>query len=502
MSFRRRIALLAGGAVAVAILLASVAAYLAIDRELRAQVDDNLRTRADQYAEISRRSQGRFPPSDLTRDIPRPSHGNLLILTQLVNVNGTVLPTGGSAPFPVEQRVRDVAAGRRGAYNQTVRVDSEQVRMRVAPLANGYAVQVGRSLSEVYATLDRIRLILLLVACGGIAVAALLGRVVAGRAIEPLSRLTRTAEQVAETRDLARRIDAGGTDEIGRLATRFNQMLEALETTMGALATSVRSQRQLVADASHELRTPVTSLRTNLEILQANPDLAPNRRAELIDNAQAQTGELTALMNDLIELARGDGPTDEREPVRLDELVEDALERAIRHAPGQRFDVELVDATVLAPPSRLARAINNLLDNAITWNAPGAPIHINLRGGELTVRDHGPGFDPTELEHVFDRFFRGARSRRHSGSGLGLAIARHVAETCGGSVAAHNAPGGGATLTIRLPLDNSYDDVAAPEQQRTQHGGDDAVDPQHHDRVSVGDLRPTATGDRPQQRRR
>jgi two-component system, OmpR family, sensor histidine kinase MprB len=501
MSFRRRIALLAGGAVAVAILLASVAAYLAIDRELRAQVDDNLRTRADQYAEISRRSQGRFPPSDLTRDIPRPSHGNLLILTQLVNVNGTILPTDGSAPFPVDQRVRDVAAGRRGAYNQTVRVDSEQVRMRVAPLANGYAVQVGRSLSEVYATLDRIRLILLLVACGGIAVAALLGRVVAGRAIEPLSRLTRTAEQVAETRDLARRIDAGGTDEIGRLATRFNQMLEALETTMGALAASMRSQRRLVADASHELRTPVTSLRTNLEILQANPALAPARRAELIDNAQAQTEELTALMNDLIELARGDGPTDEHQPVRLDELVEDALERATRHAPNQHFDADLEDTTVLGPPSRLARAINNLLDNAVAWNAPGAPINVTLRDGELSVHDHGPGLDPSELEHVFDRFFRGARSRRRSGSGLGLAIVRQVVETCGGTVEARNAPGGGAMLTIRLPLDTSGRDVAPSEQQRTQHGSDDPVDRQHHDRVPVGDLRRTALGHRPEQRR-
>jgi two-component system, OmpR family, sensor histidine kinase MprB len=502
MSFRRRIALLAGGAVAVAILLASVVAYLAIDRELRAQVDDYLRTRADQYAEISRRSQGRFPPGDLTREIPRPSDGSLLVLTQLVNLDGTILPADGSAPFPVGQRVRDVAAGRRGAYSQTVRVDSEEVRMRVAPLSNGYAVQVGRSLSEVHATLDRIRLILLLVAGGGIAVAALLGRVVAGRAIEPLRRLTRTAEQVAETRDLGRRIDAGGSDEVGRLATRFNQMLEALEATMGALAASVRSQRRLVADASHELRTPVTSLRTNLEILQANPGLEPNRRAELIDHAQAQTEELTALMNDLIELARGDGPTDEREPVRLDELVEDALERAIRHAPGQRFEVDLEDTAVLAPPSRLARAINNLLDNAIAWNAPGAPIHVTLRGGELSVRDHGPGFDPAELEHVFDRFFRGARSRRHSGSGLGLAIARHVAETCGGSVDARNAPDDGATLTIRLPLDISDGDVAAPEQQRTQHGGDDPVDRQHDDRVPVGDLRRTAIGHSPQQRRR
>jgi two-component system, OmpR family, sensor histidine kinase MprB len=395
-----------------------------------------------------------------------------------------------------------VAAGRRAAYTETVTVDSEEVRMRVAPLPNGYAIQIGRSLSEVHTTLDRIRLILLLVACGGVAVAALLGRVVAGRAIEPLRRLTRTAEHVAETRDLARRIDAGGRDEIGRLATRFNQMLDALESTMSALDASVRSQRQLVADASHELRTPVTSLRTNLEILQANPDLAPDRRSELVDHGETQAEELTVLMNDLIELARGDGPSDERERVRLDELVEDAIERAGRHAPGQRVDAELEDTTVLGPPSRLARAVNNLLDNAITWNAPGAPIHITLRGGELTVRDHGPGFDEGELEHVFDRFFRGSQSRRHHGSGLGLAIARQVAEACGGDVQARNAPGGGALLAIRLPVDASARDVPSREQQRAHDGGEDPVDGQHHGRMPIGDLRGAAVGDRRQQPRR
>jgi two-component system, OmpR family, sensor histidine kinase MprB len=292
--------------------------------------------------------------------------------------------------------------------------------------------------------MSRVRLILILVACGGVALAALLGRLVAGRAIAPLRGLARTAERVAETRDLGHRIEVVSDDEIGRLAVRFNAMLDVVEAAM-------RSQRQLIADASHELRTPVTSLRTNLEILQANPDLPPERRAALIDRAEAQSRELTALMNDVIQLARWRRPASEREPVRLDELVEEALARASRHAPAQRFDADLDETTVSAAPAQLARAVNNLLDNAARWNAPGAPIELTLRDGELTVRDHGPGFDAAELDHVFDRFFRGAGARGRSGSGLGLAIARQVAEAHGGTIEARNAPGGGALLALRLP---------------------------------------------------
>jgi two-component system sensor histidine kinase MprB len=268
---------------------------------------------------------------------------------------------------------------------------------------------------------------------------------VAGRATEPLRRLERTAEHVAATQDLGRRIDVTGTDELSGLARRFNDMLDALERSMTA-------QRQLVADASHELRTPVTSLRTNLEVLRANPDLDGERRSELLGRATAQTEELTGLMNDLIDLARGDAAEPAREPIRLDELVDEAVERAARHAPAQRFATDLEETTVVGSPPRLARAVNNLLDNAVRFNAPGAPIEVRLRGGELTVRDHGPGFDAAELPHVFDRFFRGARSRERSGSGLGLAIARQAAGAHGGALAAANAPGGGALLTLRLPV--------------------------------------------------
>jgi two-component system sensor histidine kinase MprB len=452
VSFRRRLTLLAGGAVAVAILAASALAYVTIARELRDQVDDSLASRGAELAAGAPRLRGLGRPGPFGdavpfgRPLPPPRRsGGTDFYQGLVAPDGTAIPLRGAAPPPVDDRTRDVAAGRRGTVLTDTEIAGDPVRLLVAPLAGGGAIQVARSLRETQTLLRRVRLILLLVAAAGIAGAALLGRVVAGRATEPLHRLERTAEHVAATQDLGRRIDATGTDELSRLAARFNDMLDALERSMTA-------QRQLVADASHELRTPVTSLRTNLEALQANPDLEPGLRAELLVRATAQTEELTALMNDLIDLARGDAAEPAREAIRLDELVEEAVERAARHAPAQRFAVDLEETTVVGSPPRLVRAVNNLLDNAVRFNAAGGPIEVRLRDGELTVRDHGPGFDPAELAHVFDRFFRGAHARERSGSGLGLAIARQAATSHGGSVAAANAPGGGALLRMRLPV--------------------------------------------------
>lgn len=467
MSFRRRIALLAGLAVAVAIVFASALAYAAISAELRGQVDDSLEERAGAFRERAGRVRGAIggprpgppdgglpgghrggglPPRALLGAQPPRRPGGADFYEQFVAPDGTVRSFEGDGDeLPVDAQVRAVAAGQAAGFAADASVGGDEVRMLVLGLPGGGAVQIARSLAETEDLLERVRVILFLVALGGIGGAALLGRFVAGRAIEPLQQLTATAERVAATGDLSQRIDSSGDDEIGRLAARFNEML-------GALEESLRSQRQLIADASHELRTPVTSLRTNIETLQANPGLEAGRRADLLARATAQSEELSTLMNDVIELARGDRPEDGFEPLRFDELVEEAVERARRNAPGQRFEVDLTEATVVGSPARLARAVNNLLDNAVKWNEPGQPIDVRMRDAELVIRDRGPGFDEPELPQVFDRFFRGGRSRERAGSGLGLAIVRQVAEAHGGAAAARNAPDGGAVLTLRLPL--------------------------------------------------
>jgi two-component system sensor histidine kinase MprB len=229
-------------------------------------------------------------------------------------------------------------------------------------------------------------------------------------------------------------------------------MLDALEHSMSALDASVRAQRQLIADASHELRTPITSLRTNIEVLLADEHLSEEERTRILEDVVEQTAELSALIADLIELARGDLPESSAEEVALDQVVAEGVERARRHFPGIRLETALEPVIVEGVPARLGRAVNNLLDNAARHSPPGGVVEVTVDGNGVRVRDHGPGVAEDDLPYVFDRFYRGASARGRQGSGLGLAIVRQVAEQHGGTVTAENAPDGGAVFTIRLPV--------------------------------------------------
>jgi two-component system sensor histidine kinase MprB len=314
-------------------------------------------------------------------------------------------------------------------------------------------VLVTHGLSESNSTLAELRLILLFLTLGGAALASLLGWFVARTALAPVRRLTAAVEHVAETQDLGERIDERRRDEIGSLARSFNSMLVVLDDAVHRLDESARVQRRLVADASHELRTPVTSLRTNIEVLERADELPAEERTRLIADVVEQLAELSLLINDLIELAREDEHIETPEDIRFDILVAEAIERARLHAPQARFIADLEPTLVSGVPSRLDRAVNNLLDNAVKFAGTDEPIEVRLRDGELAVRDHGPGIAADDLPHVFDRFFRGARSRALPGSGLGLAIVRQVAELHAGSVSAAAAPGGGTVVRLRVPVE-------------------------------------------------
>jgi len=315
---------------------------------------------------------------------------------------------------------------------------------------------LGRSLGEVDRTLSRLRLILALIALAGVGLAVVLGRIVARAAVAPVQRLTEAAEHVAATRDLGRRIRTAGDDELSRLARSFNAMLDSLERSTRALEASTAAQRQLVADASHELRTPVTTLRTNLEVLRSR-ELPAGERERLLDEIEGQIDELTVLMTDLIDLARGDERQADTEDVRLDTLVAEAVDRAGRHAPGVTFRTDLEPTVVTAVPDRLDRAVSNLLDNAVKWSPDGGPVEVDVSEGEVRVRDHGSGIASADLPHVFDRFYRGRDARGRPGSGLGLAIVRQVAEAHGGSVAAEAAADGGTRMRLKLQVDREVD---------------------------------------------
>ncbi len=354
--------------------------------------------------------------------------------------NGRVQAAAGEKfeTFVGPDELRAVAEGARPGFTADVQHDGEDVRVLTTPLPGGGVIQVARPLGEVNATLHTLRLGLGTIVLLGVLAALALARLATRAAVKPVAELTEAAEHVTRTRDLTRRIERQGDDELSRLAGAFNTMLEALDE-------SQRAQRRLVADASHELRTPLTSLRTNLEVL-ARGGLAPADHERLRADLIAQLEELTLLVSDLVDLAREDEPVAEQEAIAFDELVAAAVARARRHAPGVTFVERLEPAIVEGVRSRLDRAVANLLDNAAKHG--DGRVEVVLSGGELTVRDHGPGIAPEDLPFVFDRFYRAAEARGRPGSGLGLAIVRQAAEAHGGAVHAGAAPGGGAQLTL------------------------------------------------------
>ncbi len=454
MSFRARIAVSAAAAVALAVVLASALVYVVAREELRAPIDDALERRA---AEITRHPLGLLEASSGETYLAlRPEFGEVGGYVQLVKADGsTLLPPLQRVKLPVDDDVLAVAGKGRAAFWTETEIDGTHVRVFTFGYGPESAVQVARPLTEVDRSLDRIGLYLLLIAAVGVAVAAVLGLLVARAALAPVRRLTETAERVTDTRDLSERIDVDGRDELSRLAVSFNTMLAALED-------STRAQRQLVADASHELRTPLTSLRTNIEVLESDRALPPEDRRRLLSDVVEQLGEMTTLISELIELARAEQHTAEPEEVRLDLLVADAVERARRNRPGVVYSAQLEESVVRGVPATIGRAVANLLDNAAKWNPPEAEIEVTVRNGCLTVRDHGPGIADEDLPYVFDRFYRARAVRGMPGSGLGLAIVRQVAEAHGGEVAAEQAEGGGTRMVLSLRRASVVEVAAAP----------------------------------------
>jgi len=450
MTLRTRLVLLTAAAVAAAVAVASVAAFLVTRAELRDQVDQSLRRFSTQAG--SRTSLVDLEQLCALRPVQPPGPIPGLFNLQVLRRDGAACqPLAGSAAIPVGSRALRVARGERGQVLEDAEVGGVHSRVITVPLGDGQAgaLQFARPLTEVDRTLAGLGLLLGLVAVVGIALSALLGLAVARAGLAPVDRLTAAAEHVARTQDLRALIEVRGRDEIARLAGSINAMLTALDA-------SRQRQRQLVADASHELRTPLTSLRTNVELLvraDAHPDRTlpgPDRSALLADLA-GQLQELSGLVGDLLELARDETPEEEAADVRFDDLVGRAVERARRRAPNVRFEIALEPTLLAARRRSLARAVGNVLDNAVKWSPPGGVVEVSLAGGELLVRDHGPGIQPEDLPLVFDRFYR-ARSARHlPGSGLGLAIVREAVEAHGGTATVDSAPGEGTTVLLRLP---------------------------------------------------
>jgi two-component system, OmpR family, sensor histidine kinase MprB len=447
MSFRLRLTLSAAAAVALAVAVACAIAYVVVGRQMYGQVDSSLRAQA---AHLS----GAPVPQSLRARLGGPFASADTYYWQLVTASGRRSQPQyfrGQRLLPLTQEALVAANTLVSTELADMTVRGVHLRVATVSVAPGFSVQIARRLSDADVVLSQLRIWFLLVAAGGIALAAFLGAFVARDALRPVRRLTDAAEHVAETHDLTGRIEVSGQDELSRLAASFNTMLAALEQAVAA-------QRQLVADASHELRTPLTSLRTNFEVLMRPGPLPAESRRKLERDVHRQFDEMAALVGDIVELARDGQTPAEEDDVRLDVLVADAVERAERNANDVRFRLVAEPTLVRGVPARLDRAVTNLLDNAAKWSPAGELVEVEVAGGTVGVRDHGPGISDDDLPFIFDRFYRSAEARSMPGSGLGLAIVRQVAEAHGGHVTAERPPGGGSRFVLSVPA------VAVPSE--------------------------------------
>ena len=398
MPLRKRLSLVAAAAVGIAIVLVAIVSYVVVRGELRGQVDDALR------AQLVAAQSGFHTIDQAPPGIPA-SAGGPAQYVQYVDASGHPSHRLGDITLPINAQALKIASTGTGTYMGDIHVGDNHLRELMFPallgLPNGQelmvAVQLARPLNQVDHVLSELRLILALLGLGGIALAGALGRIASRRVLAPLAEVAQTAEQIGETDDLSLRLKIHADDEVGQLATRFNAMLDRLEASRSALDESVSAQRQLVADASHELRTPITSLRTNIEVLLAGAKLDEEDRRRLLSDVVEQSEELTALVGDLIDLARGDLPPGSTDDVRLDRIAEESVSRSRRNSPGVRFSTALEPVIVEGVPERLERAINNLLDNAARHSPPGG----TSRSSSTTTACAFATMEPASTNRIF-----------------------------------------------------------------------------------------------------
>ena len=460
--------------VAVTVALGATG-YLSTRSHLVGELRQELRSRAQPYVrdnapgahQPSRSSHGTSRPAVGTAAPPPPPLGGAPGYFQSVYSDGTeVAGTGGKPELPIDARVLKIARRAHGSFFRSATVRGIHVEiLTVGDPAGHKAVEVALPLTAVDSVLSSLLVTYGLLVGGGVLLAGLLGTLIARSALAPINRFIEQTEQVTSTLDTPRRLQETGASELRRLAASFNRTLDALER-------SIQAQRHLIADASHELRTPMAALRSNIQIFLESGRLPEEDREGLQAAILAELDELTQLVADVVELARGSAPSEHTEAIELGVIVQRVVDRAQRRAPQLKFRVELEPTVIVNVSDRVSRAVTNVIDNARKWSPPTGRIDVRLHDGVLQVRDRGPGFSEADLPQVFDRFYRAAEARRMPGSGLGLAIVKQAAEAHGGSATAANAPAGGAVLEVSFgaPLKVSdpreYDGQSAPAARR------------------------------------
>ena len=478
LSLRWRVMLLAMSMVAMVVVLMAVAVYAVVSAALYTDIDNQLQSRA----------QLLIASGSLAADPAKAIEG-----TAYSDVNAMLVNPGRSI-YTANQQGQTLPVGQpekaviRGDLFMSRRTVGDQ-RVLAIHLPNASSLLISKSLQPTNEVMNKLKWVLLAVGGIGVVIAAVAGGMVARTGLRPVGRLTEAAERVARTDDL-RPIPVIGSDELARLTEAFNAMLRGL-------AESRDRQARLVADAGHELKTPLTSLRTNVELLMAcstpgAPPIPESELAELRSDVIGQIEELSTLVGDLVDLTREDNAHGRLlEDVEMTEVVERSLERVRRRRNDIHFDVDIIGWQVHGDAAGLSRAVLNLLDNAAKWSPPGGTVGLRLgqvdaAHAELVVSDQGPGISPEERGLVFERFYRSTSARAMPGSGLGLAIVKQVVVKHGGMIRiGETFPGGqphGTAFHVLLPGQRTVS-VYRPESAHSENP------PRKRDFGPIGDSR-------------
>lgn len=445
MSLRTRLTAVVAAAVAFAVIGGAYAAHYSIGRELRREVDAFLLDRMDGFTR-----HGPFRPFDsIGGGLPPAGRGRLFdfdSVAQVIDSQGRILaslPMG--TVLPVTEEEMNVGQNNSPpARFRDITISEGHFRMLTASLPGGRKVQIARSLAETDQVLAALRNRLGIIALIGTALAGLGAWALGRRATRPIEDLTAACEQVALTQDLTSPVASGGGGELGRLASSFNTMLQAL-------ATSRQQQHHLVADAGHELRTPLTAIRTNVDFLGRAESLPDAERQQVLTETSLELDELTTLIGELVQLATDARSDEPIERVDLGELVDNVAGR-YRRRSARVLTVDTESAgEVEGRRTLLDRAVSNLVDNALKFSPPDSGIDIVVSGGLVEVKDRGSGIAEEDEGRIFDRFYRATSARTLPGSGLGLAIVAQIVESHGGQVSLENRLEKGAIARISLP---------------------------------------------------
>lgn len=458
MTLRKKLALVTGLITLVTVGVLAVSAYVIASHELRSQVDDSLKSRA---ATIVREIDRALDRPDFFGRQRVPLGPTLLqpefdAVTQVIGADGAILASLGPAELAVSGADLELAASNVGFAGRFTNTDvgDKAYRVYTLSLPAGGAIQLGKDITDIEDARAGLRTWLIVIGLIGIAVAALIGWIIARRTTRPIEQLASSADEIARTQNTSDPITIEASGEVGNLVTSFNTML-------GALGRSLAQQKQLVQDASHELRTPLTSLRANAELLE-RPDLPADTRREIVNDIRAEVDELAALSSELSALASDQSTTETTSAVRLDEAVQELVERAQRRSGRDvRLHVENA-ATVEVRPNQFDRAVSNLIDNALKFSPDPTAIDVFVRGSRVEVHDSGPGIAPEDRPFVFDRFYRAAATRAMPGSGLGLAIVKQFADIHGAQTVVGASGTGGAMVGLELAPSAAWGDRVHP----------------------------------------